>query len=85
MDPNRKKYHLAVAFTRYPALNKPQLNREDHAENTLPSSMKANIFNNNFEMRLRKLQMEESRNYEIVGFKELQEISFRLERKKRIV
>lgn len=29
--------------------------------------------------------MEESKNYEIVGFKELQEISFRLERKKRMV
>lgn len=77
-----KQYHLAVSFTKYPSLKQLTL---PHPPPHPPTRPLLNMFNDNFEIRLRKLEMEQVRNYEVVGYKEIQDISLRLDRKKRMV
>lgn len=88
MKKSQKKYHLAISFTKYPEIAQMPSPKE-----TLPSKGKdargydslENMFNNNFEMRLRKLEIEQRRNYEVVGYREIQDIHLRLERKKKLL
>lgn len=60
MKKSQKKYHLAVSFTKYPEiaqLPSPKQTPRQKNKDTRGYDSLENMFNNNFEMRLRKLEI----------------------------
>lgn len=62
MKKSQKKYHLAVSFTKYPEIAQLPSSKESRPQKKDRDTSRAydsleNMFNNNFEMRLRKLEI----------------------------
>lgn len=60
MKKNQKKYHLALSFTKYPEiaqLPSPKETPRQRGKETSGYDSLENMFNNNFEIRLRKLEI----------------------------